>query len=347
MLWIHRWIGLLIGLPLLVTTVTGILLIFRSPIDRIMNPELYVVTAGSIPLETVRATLETAQPGRGVQSLALPGEHRPTLIATWISPPGQPRLQAIIDPGTGRIMATRDPADTFTAIVLDLHRRLMLGTTGDWIIGIVGMLLSAAFLTGTYLWLASSRRWKLGLRRTNGKLLTYDLHRLSGVIALPIGLLIAISGVFLSFPSFRVLLGAPPRPAAPAAAMEGRKGDKGDKPAGEKPKPIEVGSWDALIAAADGPATLLQFPRKSGDPVTVRMADGGNRQLDPVTMEIKKRQDGRNLNGWLLPLHTGELGVAEPVTMAAYSLTGLGIAVLAVTGFLWWRLRPKVSGPTP
>lgn len=344
MLWIHRWIGLIIGLPLLITTVTGILLIFRSPIDRAMNPELYVVTAGSVPLETVRTTLETAQPGRAVQSLALPGDHRPTLIATWVSPPGQPRLQAIIDPGTGRIMATRDPADTFNAMVLDLHRRLMLGTTGDWIIGIAGMLLFAAFLTGAYLWLASSRRWKLGVRRTNGRLLTYDLHRLSGVIALPLGLLISLTGVFLSFPSFRVLLGAPPRQAP--SAMEGRKGEKaeGEKP---KPKPVEVGSWDVLLAAADGPATLLQFPRKGGEPVTVRMADGGSRQLDPLTADVKKRQDGRNLNGWLLPLHAGELGVAEPVTMTVYSLTGLGIFLLAVTGFIWWRLREKVSAPIP
>ena len=110
-------------------------------------------------------------------------------------------------------------------------------------------------------------------------------------------------------------------------------------------------SWDVLRETGGTATTFIGFPRKPGDQITLRLEDGSMRWLDAASGAEVRRQEGRTLNGWMLPLHSGEVGGTTATVL--YSITGLGIVVLAITGVWWWWFRrfgtsvPADAPPVP
>jgi uncharacterized iron-regulated membrane protein len=335
---LHRWLALLISLPLIIVVVTGILLLFRAPLERSLHPELVIAPGTVLNLNHAQDTIEDRYPERRVQALALPNAEHDTLIVNFSGKPGSPRLQVLLDPGSGKVLAERDPGTTLSGIALDLHRRLALGAPGDWVMGISGILLTVTLLSGLWLWLRGGRVFKFSFGKTTASRL-FGLHRLLGVLTLPLCVLIAVTGVFLSFPTWRTMLGAPPRTAAPANPPV-QAGGISEEPA----------NWSALYRSAGPHTEVLLFPRRGGEGVRARQSDGSSIWLDPVTAEVQRRQD-RALHEWLLPLHSGEfLSVAWP-TRTLYTLNALGLLALLVTGVWWWRVRvgkrQPLTAPAP
>lgn len=325
--WLHRWLALVICLPLLTVATTGIILLFRAPLERHFHPELAVAPGTVLNLNHAQDTIEDRYPDKRVQSLGLPNDEHDTLIVNFAGKPGGPRMQLLLDPGSGKVLGERDPATTLSGVVLDFHRRIALGATGDWVMGITGILLTLTLLSGGWLWLRGGRVFTFTLGTTTASRL-FGLHRLIGAVILPLCLLVAGTGMFLAFPSWRALLGAPPRNAPAGGQGEQRAAEPSGEPA----------NWSALYRNAGPQTEVLMFPRRAGEGVRARQTDGSSVWLDPVTAEVQKRQ-GRALHEWLLPLHSGEfLSVAWP-TRTLYTLNALGLLILLITGIWWWRVR--------
>src|SRR6188768_201081 len=101
--WLHRWLGLTLGLVLAVMGTTGALMAFRPEIQAAMDVPRTAKTAARLPLDQVVAQLEReVEPGRMLRSLSwTPGA---ALIearyggeagdATWL-----------VDPATGERVA--------------------------------------------------------------------------------------------------------------------------------------------------------------------------------------------------------------------------------------------------
>lgn len=312
---IHRWLAYLIAGPFLIISLTGCLLLLRAQLEPWLAPDLYAITAGTPTANAIRDALVAYAPDRSPQLVRLPADGAPIIVRLS----GEPRLEVFIDPGSLAILGTRDPQNAPTTVILDLHRRLMLGKTGDWIGGIVAILLSATLISGAWLWWRGPRRWQLAIRPQHR---CFDLHRLLGVVGLPLMLLIAFTGIGLAFPdATRAVFRQPPRAARMA-----------DVPNAPKPPKASKLDWDAIVSNANlADPSLIMFPRRGGEPLNVRDRSGASVQLEPSTLAVTSRKDGRELSGWILALHSGEVGAAGlPLWLA----TGLSLFTLLVSGLL-------------
>lgn len=335
---LHRWLAFIVTIQVLLVAVTGIGLLFRESLDVALNPDLYRTTAAAeaVPLETIRATVAEAY-SKPVQAVSFADGGRPVVVTLG----GKTRQQVFVDPGSGTILGTREAGTGAVSVILDLHRRIAVGRVGDVVMGLSGVCLLIVLLTGIWLLIKSARRWNFAIRNTSQAVRIYDLHRLVGAIALPIGLLISITGVLMAYPA--VVRAFTPPAQGDEAAMSGTRQGPSDGTERPKREARVTLSWDVLRAAGGPTAVAIQFPRKSGDQITVRLTDGSQRWLDPTTGEEVRRQEGRSYQRWLLALHAGEIGGATATVL--YVVTALSLITLAITGPWWWwlRRRPHLS----
>ena len=218
--WLHRWAGLAITIFLIVVGLTGTLLAFRAPLDRLLNPQLF----------------RSARPGQHALDLATLAERaeqqEPKARPTYFSiEDGQvvmaitPRKESVsgraynlnfdhlyLDPYTGDILGRRRSGDyadlrlNFMPLMYDLHTSLIMGPTGGWILGIVALVWTLDSFVGFYLTLPRSvasfwKRWRLAwqVKADAGTFrLNFDLHRASGLWFWVLILAFAWSSVMLA-----------------------------------------------------------------------------------------------------------------------------------------------------
>lgn len=368
---LHRYVGLMLAVFLLLSAVTGSVLAFHREIDRFLNPDWFVAqtTGPALPLDAIVAALEARYPTARVSRIALPPMQQSSW-QVWLEPrPASPgsaanRLavnQVFVDPARGAILGARlwgalrvDRAHA-VPFLYELHHRLHLGTWGAWLLGGVAVLWLLDSLVALYLawprprWAAVKRAFsiKKGARGTRRQ---YDLHRAGGLWVLPVLLVLAVSGAYLNVPDVvRAALAA----FIPVSPMPGNA-----IPA--TPRAHTVLGWDAATARAR--AALDEPDARLGD-VRYRAAAGvyrvafhapGDIAADvPGTARFVSAADGaivgaqgRHLGTvgdamlqWLFPLHSGR--AFGFIGRAIIALCGVITIVLIVTGYAIWRRKHR------
>lgn len=371
-IWLHRYSGLTTMLFLAVAALTGCILVFRGPLDRGLNPDLfYSDAAATTPADVVSAVaaFQRAHPETQVVSFPLvPGGGRtvPLSIAARPGAPEPADEEIFVDPTDGGVVGARGSETglsrrNFVAKVAELHFDLLAGTWGRWFLGVVALVWLLSSLGGLYLTLPErgpfwKNWWRTWQFRRSSKLprLLLDLHRASGLWLLPFLLLLAATSVALNF------FGEFYAPAV--TAMSPLEHDLFDEeapfPDGAEPR---LGFADALAAAQDHakrtglewqPATMLYLPEWNFYG-TKFSPDGilDYRNLGPVdhyfdgnTGEWRHQVDpysdtaGLKLIRVVYPLHSGEIfGV---VTVALVFVLGIVTFGQAGTGlYVWWKKR--------
>ena len=231
-LWIHRYTGLAMAAFLIITGITGTLLAFHDELDDIFNHKLAQVekqNASHLPIAELHNKVISAYPQYTFSSM-------PTSIATERSAvfsvdrargkaaQNQPKAtfqQVYVHPYTGDIIGTRDRDEwawhNTMWKVFWLHRDLLLGDIGKWVLGIVSVVWTINCFIGFYLTFpravkkknaqkkpSSKKRasflkrwlpaWKIR-RKTNTFKLNYDLHHAFGLWLWGILFVIAWSSV--------------------------------------------------------------------------------------------------------------------------------------------------------
>ena len=196
----HSWLGLIVGLILVVIGLTGSALVFKPEIDRWVNPELTTLANPSAPRmghDALIAALQNQLPdqriigwGKGLQ----PGE-ADMLFATPVGESEGHLLYA--DPGTGNL-ADPDPSknQTFTNWLLELHYMLFAGHTGLLIVGLLGVALCLLGLSGVWIYrnfwkTLFQLRWKKSAR-----IFFSDLHKMVGISSTVFNLLLGFTGAW-------------------------------------------------------------------------------------------------------------------------------------------------------
>jgi uncharacterized iron-regulated membrane protein len=205
----HFYAGLITSPILWVVTITGALYVFRTELvdwrDRtwqVVKPgpqrlgydalrEIAAKEAGAGELDAI---VVRAEPDRSVRFVAhVHGDEGPEAE--------EKHRDIYLDPYTGRVLGSRFQEDDFFAIVLELHRSLMLGTKGRILSELAtcwGLLLLA---TGTYLWWPRGKKnvgvWAPKLRGKPYAVLR-DWHAVVGAYLLPAMALIAFTGLFFT-----------------------------------------------------------------------------------------------------------------------------------------------------
>ena len=81
---LHSYVGVFVGLVLIVICVTGSLLVFQEELERFFHPHLLQVIPQGKPvaLESVRRTVQAAYPDLKLHQIVLPKHDKPRLFDT-------------------------------------------------------------------------------------------------------------------------------------------------------------------------------------------------------------------------------------------------------------------------
>lgn len=373
LLLIHRYSGLATLAFLALAALTGCLLVFRGPLDRALNPDLFDVrsTVAAGPAQTVAAVEAYAARHPEIQVTSFP-LNLPAGRALEVAIAGPPRAAAppeadvFLDPATGAVLGARDGGPGWDRRHLvkgisEVHFDLLAGTWGRWFLGVVALLWFVSSLAGLYLtfpekgpfWRKWWRTWQFRRSSALPRLLL-DLHRASGLWLLPFLLLLAATSVALNFFS---------EAWSPlVTSISPLEHDLFDQAAPYAEGATPKLSYAQGLAAAEAharearvawrPATMLYLPewnfygvKFSADGVLsyARLgpidyyvdADTGayRHQVDPYSDSM-----GLKLIRVLYPLHSGE--VFGGLTVALVFVLGLVTFGQSLTGlYVWWKKR--------
>lgn len=338
----HRWVALIVGLVLLVTSASGAILVFEGAIDRALNASLWHVTPGAalLTIDTLAARVHAQLPGAAAVSVNLSAEPD----RAWTMSMGA--LTAFVNPYTGSVNGTRTAVqsrETLARRLHVLHVELFAGTWGRSIVGVVDAIALFLVITGLFLW------WPDKLLRINTraswKRINFDLHHLVGVLAATVLIIITASGLLIHYDGLSALVltldSAPPPPLV-------------EQPAGALP--TNTPSFDAMAAVAratlpDAAVTFISLADNK-HPVTVAMRfpedhtpAGRSRvfinRLNGAVLSVidtRKAGTGTRIDNLKRSLHTGDV-LGKP-TAALWFLAALAMMSQIVSGVLmWWNAR--------
>lgn len=340
----HRWLGLTLGLLLLVAALTGSLLILAEPLDRALHRHLFVAqhdAAGA--LEPVLQQLRAEFGPQAAFTLRPPREPGETLHAMVRGASWQGTVY--FEPATARELGRRGHSEGFFNLLFELHSNLLAQDRGKAVLAAAALTYLVMLLSGVLLWWPARWRhaWTVKLRSGLSRTL-FDLHRVVGAVMGVLVLVAVASGAYMAWRPLSAwvtqLSGRPPVTApAPSAAPRG-----------------PALNLDAVVAQArerlpEGRVGYVQVPPVGPAPIRVRLQlpdDPHPNGLSSVWMQPdgqvvavhrwSELDPGTRAYSYIYPLHIGTLG-GMPMLLATL-LAGMALAGFGVTGlWLWWRRR--------
>ena len=205
---LHLWIGLIAGLVLVVVALSGTVLIFRTALERKMDPGRFIVTPGTqrVSLDQMAATARAAHPAAELESARFFGD--PTMPAMFMF---TNKEYVHIDPYTGKVLGIRQRYGEGFGWVEGIHKYLTLEPTlGEDVNGSFAIVFVMLFATGLILWWPATRKaLKAGLTlnwKLKGRPWHLNLHKTFGFYVSLILLFSALSGIPIALESTRVVI---------------------------------------------------------------------------------------------------------------------------------------------
>jgi uncharacterized iron-regulated membrane protein len=377
---LHLWLGLLFGGFFVVLGLTGSAIAWLNDFDRALNDDLLQVApppgmaAGAEwrvdPTTVQRAVDRLAHdPHYGRPSLLMFPEHAGDVFIAWYRPPAPPgspwtqevARQVMLNPITLAVTGERNWGEVglsrrlLMPTIYHLHRYLVAGEAGRSMIGIGGLAMLLAALSGLVLWWPKPTRsavWKAITIRHGGSWprFSFRLHRAVGFFAVPVLLTLGFSGSYFNLPAWIVPAVNAVAPVTPTSKIVNRSKDTSTQL-----QPARA----VALAQAEFPLarpSRISFPPKPGAPYEIRVRQPGElRHGDGATRVIIDSGDGALLRvhdpvraqggdkfvSWLFPLHSGEaFGLAGRVFISGFGLVPL---IFFVTGLVLWSKRRTAS----
>ncbi|REA57438.1 PepSY domain-containing protein [Dyadobacter luteus] len=359
--WIHLWLGLFSGIVVIILSVTGCLLVFQQEISDIIYPWRSVEARTSeeqLPPSEIFKAVKAYVPDKEIQSIWYYGLDKSVKVNL--------KSDSIlyVNPYTAEMLAFKDHEDFFHEID-EGHRHLWLPPKyGDPIVGWGTFIFFILTLSGLILWFPKKWskaninksfkiKWKASFKRVN-----YDLHNVLGFYSLLLALIIAISGLVMSFQWARKsvywLSGGVNKPR-----KERRNEPKEEKPVITMKEALLMQKTDQIwnkvrkeYAIYNKEEVIIGYPKDASEPLytCTDMIYGSWRYIyfDLQTMLPTKGTQTplseEKAADWIMRanygIHTGLiLGTTSKIL---YFLASLVCASLPITGFyIWWGRRKK------
>jgi uncharacterized iron-regulated membrane protein len=289
----HLYLGIALALPLLIITVSGIVLSFYDELRYAVPPyRLAHPVHQPLPASALADSVQRRFPGHRLQVLFLPTASEHSVRARLAGP--EPLL-VFIHPGTAAILETQDGADPDGLDWLrELHRGSVLGLLGKITASVAGLGVLFLWMMGLWLWFRRSMTTKRQQRRARGSV---AIHQQAGLLlGGPIAGL-ALLGALLNFAGpLMQWLDPPPFIISPTST--------------ERPKALPLSSLVDTATQVYRNASLerIYFPATAGEPWRFRFLDGSwsfvNGQNGAV---LKLKTPSSHWTMLLHPLHSGKL----------------------------------------
>ena len=350
----HLYLGLTAGLFLVLSGLTGSMIVFRDEIEALIYPELMEVAIRDerAPVQMVLDAVKQAYPQDRLLSLRMPRTPQQTYLLKMDDAHG---LFVYADPYSGEVLGAHRQENTLIGWIVLLHTELLIGEDGKNILGVSALLLICMCVTGFFLWWPPNgiKNISRGFRirwAAPWKKLIFDMHRVAGIYAMIFLVIIAFTGVSLVFNKTVAQLtnfvtASPSRPAPPLSDTSG---------AGRAIPPLDefLNQADRILPA---PTTWINLPQTPQASLVVRKKmpeefhPNGRSfiHFDQYTSEVllvenaSEAPSGTRIFNTFYPLHTGIIGGLP--TRILQVVVGISPLVLFATGFIMWRNREKTK----
>ncbi len=204
LLFCHRWLGFIAGLVVFIVCITGCIFCFQDEIQdalydyRKVEVEYKPYLAPSV----IKAEALKGRPKATASYIYYYGADRPA--GALVNTPKDGMLYVYLNPYTGKITHTENPASNFFIIVEYIHLYLLLPPKiGGMVVGISVIIFIVLMITGIILWWPKRKtdrkrsftiKWNGRWRRVN-----YDLHNVLGFYTTAIAIILAVTGLSIAF----------------------------------------------------------------------------------------------------------------------------------------------------
>jgi uncharacterized iron-regulated membrane protein len=223
---VHLWIGLAIGLYVVVLSVTGSVLVYRNELDRYLATPRATFDENARPMnaDELRAVAQRAYPGWTVTDVTEGrttrgraggrggrggpvgrGNRLPDPTASVTVEREGERKDRLFNPYTGQDLGDNTTqGQLFVLWLVRLHDELLMDRPdGPWWNGALSLVFTVIVVTGAIVWWPGIARWKrsLGVKWSSGwRRFNWDLHSALGFWLFLFMLMWGISGWYLGMP---------------------------------------------------------------------------------------------------------------------------------------------------
>jgi len=350
MVGLHTWGGLLPSWLLFVIIFAGTLACFDKEIERWMRPALHTPTATSITADHVNDWIQAnVHAPLHAYWLHGPTAREPYWKLGWEEDESGARGRVAFDPRSGEPMPETVGGEFF----FTLHYNLQAGSIGMYIVGLAGMFMLVALVSGIIVHRRIFKDFFTLRPQANGQRAWLDAHNLFGVIGLPFHLILAYTGVAVFVASYMPAGALVAYGGDPLAFFEEVQGgyhrNELHQPAG-KMVPLNPLITDARQRWGEGEPgwIIVEHPADASAVISIRRLDPsriGSPQdtlnYDATTGELLQQQQapaGYRAYIWLIGLHMAQFG--GQIVRVLYGLLGLaGCAMLIAGTGVWLRKR--------
>jgi uncharacterized iron-regulated membrane protein len=346
---IHRVLAFLICLPLLLICLSGSALVFKYELDLVLMPERVRVAeaaATRLPFDTLLQSFNNHYPEYEVTGWRVFAKPNRSDLVYVMAHGGSNWSSLFVDPYTAKILSPpQPPRYYFSDALREFHYQLLLGNLGLFIVALVAVLMCLQAITGLIL---HRKFWKvLFTFRLQARPIIYlgDMHKLVAVLALPVLLLLGVTGAYWNINQLMYSVGQPL--AAPYIV-------------GQRLYNSNL-SVDALVAESRKrfpgfEVSFIALPAKPGYAINVL---GGGDQQNPLYSEfsvslsyhaqtgalitsrdIQDAELGDQITHSFRRLHFGDVGGLG--SRMIWALAGLSPLALVLSGLSMYYLRRPV-----
>jgi uncharacterized iron-regulated membrane protein len=359
-LFIHRWLGFISGLVVVIVSITGCLYVFQDEIQDALYDYRKVTVEQKpfmLPSQLRQIAFKYYPKAEKDPTVGYYGKDRPAIVMLSVPKVGLRYIS--LNPYTGKFLHDENIERNFFVVVEYIHLYLLLPPAiGGQIVGWSVVVFVVLLITGIILWWPKRKsdrkrsltiKWNGRWRRVN-----YDLHNVLGFYACSVALILALTGLSICFDWFTKGVNKAVNLGQTYAAEERISvSDSLHKPQ------VPVNAWDKgfLYAVQHTPNAQMIIiygdTRKAAGTITVnayydaqRYYRGDTYDFDQFTAkplkELKQqaKSPGLKLNDMNYDIHVGQI-LGLPTKIIAF-LASLICASLPVTGFvIWWGKRNK------
>lgn len=342
---IHKWLGLLAGIVILVMGISGSLIVFDDEIEDLIHRDVINQPNSSQPvsIDKAYASITATHPNWHVRFKFVPEKANRTIEAEIRRPDARRFLY--VHPATGEILRDLDSNNTFSFWMLKLHYQLHSGFVGEVILLIAGFMFIGSLITGFWFYRKATWRvltFKIRPRFRNLQSGSSELHRSIGVWALIFNLITAGTGTFilLTIVMTHVKSSGEPEPLPNPPAIEVSIDQMM-----EKARETYPGFDPSYISMPSDEGRSITLYGHMDTDLPIHYMFSNYVRYHPETGQesssffIKDQPLSTHLYSVTYPLHFGDWGGI--FIKMLYSFFGIAPAILSITGFMIWRERGK------
>lgn len=362
---IHLYLGLAVGIILMITCFTGAVLVYEKDLQQAIYPERYFVKASGdlISPDTLISLMAKQRPGVLVNSIKLYKDAGRTAELS-VTIPGKKtikgkgkaeaeRLTAFVNPYTGHVIEFYNYRKSFFYFMMDLHRWMLGGDTGKMVVGIATLLFLVILITGVILWWPRNKailKQRLKMKSDAGfKRLNHDYHVVLGFYSAIFLFVLAFTGLAWSFKWFNngiyYVTGSSMEKAKPILS----------KPTSENKTTLAYAVQQVSTVEKEALYYNISLPKDSAESISINVLSAkashesavDNYIIDTYNgniLAVKKFADknlGARVRSTFKPVHTASI-FGWPSKLIGFLVCLLGTFFPASGIIMWWnRTRKK------